>query len=116
MSIYFKSENYAGVLSSNGFLGCQGLISNCYDGLSRTTNIGIIYPVATTATTSFYNSTNNDNNDFYINYPENNVITIILNTFAGASMANMPHYALIMNLEGVPDEDLKIDNTPMNIV
>jgi len=111
----FKSENYSsGVLTDNGFVGMQGIVSNCYDGLSRTSNLGIIYPVFLGGTNSFYNSTNNDNNDFYIDYPINNLVTIILNKFDGVTpMGSMPNYTLIMNLQGVTDEELRNDNTPM---
>lgn len=111
----FKSENYAGLLTDNGLVSVLGITSNVYDGNSRTTNLGVIYPVALSGTNSFYNSTNNDNNDFWINYPTTNQITISLKTFAGNNMSNMPNYCLIMNLIGVPDEELKTDNSPLNI-
>ncbi len=44
-----------------------------------TYNLGVIYPVVTSANSSYYNSTNNDNNDFWIDYPTNNMVTLTLN-------------------------------------
>jgi hypothetical protein len=73
-------------------------------------SLGIIYPVILNAGNSFYNSTNNDNNVFWIDYPVNNNITVTLNTFAGAAMGNMPHYVLMLNLIGVDDAELAVRN------
>jgi hypothetical protein len=67
------------------------------------------------ATNSFYNSTNNDNNDFWIDYPVNNNITLTLNTFAGTAMANMPHYTLMLNLIGVEDQDILTNEHPNHL-
>ena len=106
----FKSINYAGALTDNGFVNMNiGRIS-VFDGLQMSTSLGIIYPVILNAGNSFYNSTNNDNNDFWIDYPVNNNITVTLNTFAGAAMGNMPHYVLMLNLIGVDDAELAVRN------
>ena len=106
----FKSINYACALTDNGFVNMNiGRIS-VFDGLQMSTSLGIIYPVILNAGNSFYNSTNNDNNDFWIDYPVNNNITITLNTFAGAAMGNMPHYVLMLNLIGVDDAELAVRN------
>lgn len=101
----FKSENYAGNLVDNGLVNINFTRANVYDGTSNTTNLGIIYPCSLVGNSSFYNSTNNDNNDFTISYPSNQTVTISLKNFAGANMANMPHYCLILNLMGIYDSD-----------
>ncbi len=107
----FKSENFAGVLTNNGFVNLNCGRVNVYDGHVMSYNLGIIYPVVTSANSSYYNSTNNDNNDFWIDYPTNNMVTLTLNQFDNATaMANMPNYVLMMNLMGVDDDDLKINN------
>ena len=72
-----------------------------FDGTTQSSNLGIIYPVYLNviggAQSSYYNSTNNDNNPVIL-YPHQNSVTITLNTFAGAVMQNMPNYVLILNL------------------
>jgi len=102
----FKSQNFAGALTDNGFVYMNMGRISVFDGLQMSNSLGIIYPVYLSANVSFYNSTNNDNNDFWIDYPINNQITITLNTFAGNAMGNMPHYTLMLNLIGVDDEDI----------
>jgi len=102
----FKSLNYAGILTDNGFVNMNLGTINSFDGYGMSSNLGIIYPIAQTASTSFYNSTNNDNNDFSINYPTNLQIQIKLNTFAGVAISNMPHYCLLLNLRGITDTEL----------
>jgi len=106
----FKSENYGGLLTNNGFVNMDFGQCNIYDGQSMSHNLGIIYPVITNVTvgsqSSYYNSTNNDNFDFTINYPVNNLVTINLLTFSGAAMANMQNYTLIMHLTGIPDDEI----------
>jgi len=79
---------------------------NIYDGQQMSTNLGIVYPVIlVSGSYSFYCSTNNDNNDFWIDYPVQTQITITLKTFAGVAMANMKHYVLMLNSIGIePDE------------
>ena len=103
----FKSENFAGNLTNNGFVSLNMGRTNIFDGLSMSYNLGIIYPVVLNAGNSFYNSTNNDNNDFWIDYPSNNFVTLTLNQFNGPTpMANMPNYVLVLNLMGVENDDL----------
>ncbi len=107
----FKSENYVGVLTNNGFANLNCGKVNVYDGTSMTYNLGIVYPVVTSANSSYYNSTNNDNNDFWIDYPTQNIVTLTLNQFDNATaMANMPNYVLMLNLMGVDDDDLNVNN------
>ena len=96
------------------FLTGTGLTGNYT--LSGSQNIGNAgAPIAFYATgsnTTSYNSTNNDNNDFYIDYPSNNQITLNLRQFdtttpllTGAGVINTPskllHYVLYLSLEGV---------------
>jgi hypothetical protein len=85
-----------------------------FDGSTRSNNVGIIYPVITTYsatnTSSFYNSTNNDNNQFYMDYPLSNSVVITLNRYDGSVMRNMPNYTIFLNLVGVSEEDDKNDN------
>jgi hypothetical protein len=97
----FKSENYAGFLTEDGFVNINMGKSNNFDGTTQTNNIGIVYAVILTSTACYYNSTNNDNNNFYCDYPSNNVVTITLNQFSGTAMANMPNYTLILNMVGI---------------
>jgi hypothetical protein len=96
----FKSETFAGNLTNNGFVSINGLgKTTIFDGQGNTPNVGFIYPVQLSAApTSFYSSTNNDNNNFEILYPTSNTVTINLNTFAGNAMANMQHYCLILTM------------------
>lgn len=100
----FKSENYAGALTDNGFVNINFTRANVFDGYSNTNNLGIIYPCSLVGNSSFYNSTNNDNNDFFIEYPNNQSVTVSLKNFAGNNMGNMPHYALVLNLIGIPED------------
>ena len=115
----FKSENYTGgngaILTDNGLVNIAMGSGYTFDGNSRSNNFGIIYPVVSQFTAnipcnSYYNSTNNDNNQFYMNYPNNNLVLITLKTFAGASMANMPHWTIYLNMIGVSDTDDVNDN------
>ena len=100
-SFIFKSETFVGVLVNNGFVNMSIGRTQIFDGTTQSSNLGIVYPVTLNSTAgsqaSFYNSTNNDNNAIVL-YPNQNTVTITLNTFAGAVMANMPNYVLILNL------------------
>lgn len=108
----FKSETYAGNLSNCGFVSMDIGRTHNFDGMSNSRNIGVIYPVSVVAgTSSYYNATNNDNNDFYMDYPVNQSVTLGLKTFAGANMANMPNYTLILSCEGVPDDEIELTDT-----
>jgi hypothetical protein len=57
------------------------------------------------ASVSFYSSTNNDNNDFFIDYPVNQTVTLSLKTFAGNVPLVVPHYTLFLSLIGVDVKD-----------
>ena len=75
------------------------------------TNLGIIYPMET-GTVGYYAATNNDNVDFWIDYPNNNQITVTLNTFGGVAMVYMHDYCIFLNLIGI--EDININNETIN--
>ena len=100
-SFVFKSESYAGLLASNGFVNVDIGRTQIFDGTTQSFNLGIIYPVYLNVTAgsqaSFNNSTNNDNNPVIV-YPTQNIVTVTLNTLAGVAMAQMPNYVLILNL------------------
>jgi hypothetical protein len=100
----FKNEQTSTVLNSNGYVDINLGRVNTYDGQMISNNLGIIYPAAV-GTSYFYTSTNNDNNDFTIDYPSNNQITISLVTFAGAELPNTQNYAIYLNMIGVSEED-----------
>ena len=109
----FKSQNYNGALTNNGFVNINMGRVSVFDGQQMSNNLGVIYPqYLTAAAVSYYTSTNNDNNDFWIDYPINTSVTVSLNTFAGAPMANVPHYVIMLNLIGIDDEDILINDPP----
>ena len=100
-SFIFQSEAFVGLLTNTGFVNMSIGRTQIFDGTTQSSNLGIIYPVNLNVTAgsqaSFYNSTNNDNNPIIL-YPNQNTVTITLNTFAGVAMANMTNYVLILNL------------------
>jgi hypothetical protein len=87
------------IVTSSQTLGTAGAPFICY----ASTNI----------ITSYYSSAVSDNNDFYIDYPSNQLVTINLRQFdntallAGAGAANTAsktlHYILTLCLEGVEE-------------
>lgn len=100
----FKSETYtSGILTNNGFVNMNIGKTDVYDGTSQSYNLGIIYPVALGTTSSFYNSTSADNLPMVL-YPNENMVTIKLNTFAGSAMANMQNYVLTLKMIPIEDE------------
>ena len=69
---------------------------------------------ATGSNSTFYSSTNNDNNDFYIDYPSNQQVSINLRQFDGTTallagnganntVSKNLHYVLYLSLEGVEE-------------
>lgn len=103
----FKSNNYVGVLQQNGFVNINLGHVNCFDGSAMSSNLGMIYPVVLTAVLSYYSSTNNDNNDFWISYPSNQIITVNLLQFDNVTaLANVPNYTIFMNFKGVHDDEI----------
>jgi hypothetical protein len=116
----FKSLTTTSLRLDNGFVNLNLGNTKIYDGQSMTQNIGFIYPVSLSTTQSFYTSTNNDNNDFVMNYPTNNVITINLNLFSGVNQlgfgyANtMPHYVMILTMHGIEENNKENHHTDYN--
>jgi hypothetical protein len=125
----FKSELRSGSLDAPLIIQ-DGLVSmslgrmNSFDGVNPTKQIGLIYPdyplpnlidmgVApanvVTPPLSCYKTTNNDNNDFFIDYPLDTTVNISMKTYAGALLTLMPNYVLILTLEGILMEDLDND-------
>ena len=104
-SFTFRSETTASTLSTMGLVnlsfGCQ---VNTYDGISQSNNLGIVYP-NNTPTAFYYTSTQNDNFDFTIGYPNNNLITLNFTTYAGVLLSSMPAYVFILNMTGIPDDE-----------
>jgi hypothetical protein len=109
----FKSVNVVATATANGLISMDLGKMNVYDGNTQTTNLGIVYPVLN-GSTSYYSSTNNDNNDFYINYPTNQQVSIILNSFSGSNLlattgspnpSTSYHYVLYLSLEGVEENN-----------
>ena len=49
-SFVFKSENYAGILTNNGFVNVDIGRTQIFDGTTQSSNLGIIYPVALNVT------------------------------------------------------------------
>jgi len=82
---------------------------NIYDGLAMTNNIGIIYPYYT-GNTSLYNSTNNENNSFWMDYPLNTQVLVTLKTFTNANIPNMPHYCIYLSMVGILDDEIDKSN------
>ncbi len=103
----FKSVNSSTQLTTNGFVNMNLGKMNVYDGSSQSSNLGIIYP-AVCNNQYYYSSTHNDNNDFWISYPSNQIVTITLNQFDNkTAMANIPHYCLYLSLIGIKDEEIQ---------
>ena len=100
-SFVFKSESYTGLLASTGYVNVDIGRTQIFDGTTQSSNLGIIYPVylntVAGSQSSYYNSTNSDNNSVIV-YPTQNIVTVTLNTFAGAAMDHMTNYCLILNL------------------
>jgi len=97
-----------------GFIDMNIGRTNIYDGLQMSNNIGYILPRATTASELndlYYSSTTNDNNDFWIDYPTNNQITITLNKLDGKEkIEKMTQYHLYLTMTGILDNEIDKSN------
>jgi len=102
----FRSLNYNGFFTDNGFVTINIGRTNVYDGNSMSYNLGRITPGYYSANQVYYEATLNDNIETWIDYPTNNIITITLNSFSNVALSNMQHYCLILNLVGIKDDDL----------
>jgi hypothetical protein len=99
----FKSEIYGGALTQTGFVNMNFGNVEIYNGESMSQNIGIVSYVPYNTTNSFISATNNDNNEFYIDFPINRNVTVNIINFSGGAFTVVQHYALIMSLEGIED-------------
>jgi len=102
--VHFKSEKFVGSLEDVGFISMMIGKTNNFDGLQQSNNIGIIYPMYYNGgtTTSYYSCNASDNNPFMMNYPTFNNVTVILKDFDQTTdMDSMPHYTLMLSLEGI---------------
>jgi hypothetical protein len=103
--VNFKSETYAGVLNAIGFINFDCGKTDIYDGTTQQNNIAIITPVVLTDALSFY-STNINDNDRFIFYPNDTLVKINLKTFSGTNISNVQNYVLTLNLEPVINDIL----------
>lgn len=99
----FKSIIAAVAISSGIVKINMGQINNS-DGTSMSQNIGTVYPVLPTNASCYLTCSSNDNNDFYISYPSNQLITVNLVQFDNiTALANAPDYILSINFRGVEE-------------
>ena len=85
----------------NMLFGCQ---KKSFDGTSQCDNIGNIYPLLNN-TSHRYTSTLIDNPPFTMGYPTSNLITLNLTTFTNTTLLSVPHYVLVLNMVGIPDDE-----------
>jgi hypothetical protein len=107
----FKSECFLGDLDHLGFVNLNFGRVNNFNGQVMSYNLGIIYPIVLYNNVTFYSSSNNDNNDFWIDYPSNNIVTIVFNRFDGVTaLDNMQNYVLMLKLTGVDNDEIIKNN------
>ena len=100
----FKSVRATAALTDLVYVNIDfGGGNNIYDGLTISSNLGVIYPEYLTTGTSYFTASIADNIDFIINYPTNTSPIITLRTFAGVNIASMQHYTLTLNLIGIEE-------------
>ena len=96
-----------------GFINMNLGTTSLFDGTTMTTNLGIISPSIESGITATgglatnycsYCATASDNNDFYINYPTTNQITVKTNNISGNTIVGMRDYVLILNLIGIIEQ------------
>ena len=92
---------YSAIGIVNMSFGCQ---TNSFDGTSQSDNIGIVYPKLTN-TKYGYGSTIIENPPFTIGYPTSNLITLNFRTLTNTVLLSVPHYVLILNMTGIPDDE-----------
>ena len=121
-SFVFKSDKFdpaytemavIDFFNHTGFISMDIGRTNIYDGLQMSNNIGSITPVVETVSGSndlYYCSTTNDNNDFWIDYPLNNQITITFNKFNSTRLQRMTQYCLYLTLTGILDNEIDKSN------
>ena len=123
-SFILKSQTYYSSTDAVPFLVQNGIVSmslgrmNTFDGVSPTSQIGTMSPVylltsnyttsvpSTIPPISYYASNNSDNNDFYIDYPQDTTVNISFLAFNNTLLVNMPNYILTLTLEGILESEL----------
>ena len=101
----FRSEGTASTSTAIAYINMSfGTNTNIFDGTSRSDIIGCIN-ILNTISRYFYLSTTNDNPSFTMGYPNQNLITLNINTFSGAALIDMTNYVLILNMVGIPDDE-----------
>ena len=125
-SFVFKSEFYSSITVAIPFLSAHGVVSmnlgrmNNYDCVNPSKCIGTISPTlylssnytpvlngaAVIPPVSYYTSNNSENNDFYIDYPQNSTVNISINKFSNTPLTIMPNYILTLTLEGILESEL----------
>ena len=70
----------------------------------------IIETILTGVANSYYCSTTNDNNEFWIDYPTNNQITITFNKMNRSLFSSMEQYCLYLTLTGILDNEIDKSN------
>jgi len=109
----FTDDAVIDIFNHIGFINMNVGRTNIYDGLQMSNNIGSITPVVTIVTGSndlYYCSTTNDNNDFWIDYPTNNQITITFNKLNNTQLQYMAQYCLYLTLTGILDNEIDKSN------
>ena len=127
-----KSQPNPSLLNNTGIVSMNFGRVNTYDGLQHTHVLGVIAPImlSTTQTgqtaaivanpaavppilavpafsgvtlSSRYESNVNDNNEVWIDYPTNPIVTINFKSLTGVALPSMQHYLLILTLTGIDD-------------
>ena len=121
----FKSAPYGGLLLAMGVVGMNFGRMNTFDGLQQIQTVGVIMPniLSTTQTNaaaaqlgppavaaviavpllSRYEATANDNNEFWIDYPTNTILTVSIKAQANGTVPSFQPYVLILTLTGIDD-------------
>lgn len=104
----FKSDSNAAITiigTVNMNLGRM----NVFNANSNIYNLGFISPQQSGTGVYAYSCTNNDNTEFWIDYPVNNLVTITLSRLDGTNLmqGNLLNYVLILNLMAVTSDEIK---------
>lgn len=102
----FKSDTAAN-LTTVGSVNMNLGRMNVFNANSNIYNLGFINPQQSGTNVYSYSSTNNDNTEFWIDYPVNNIITISLARLDGTNLmqGTFINYVLVLNLMAVEDDD-----------
>lgn len=127
----FKSAAYSNsILSTNGLVYMNIGRMNTFDGLQQNQVLGVVSPVilSTTQTVaaaaipaaggnpavaavyavallSRYEANNNDNNEFWIDYPTNPIVTLSFKTLTNGYLPFFQSYVLVLTLTGIENDN-----------